>query len=92
MCKLFGLDEITFRQPQANFTISFLTFARVALAHEAPQQFGTVVTVGRLVKRLLNETVAVLIGQVVVLHGACGGRVSASALDVSAAAASKLLR
>ena len=47
-----------------------LTFARVALPHESPEQLRAVMTVGRLVEVLLDEAVPVLVAQVVVFHGA----------------------
>ena len=47
-----------------------LTFARVSLPHESPQELRAVMTIGRLVEVLLNEAVPMLVAQVVVFHRA----------------------
>ena len=47
-----------------------LTFARVSLPHESPEELRAVMTIGRLVEVLLDEAVPVLVAQVVVFHRA----------------------
>ena len=47
-----------------------LTFANVSLTHEAPQEVATVVTVRRFVECLFDETVAVLVGKMIIPHWA----------------------
>ena len=49
--------------------LNWLTFAYVTLPHEAPQEFATIMTIGRLVKRLFNKTVSMLVRQMVILDG-----------------------
>ena len=55
-----------------NLKTKSLTFANVALPHEPPQEVSTVVAISWLVKRLLNETVAMLVREMVVPHRAGG--------------------
>ena len=50
--------------------ISIHTFTNVTLPHETPKQVSAVVTIRRFVKSLLDEAVSMLVGKVVVPHGA----------------------